>query len=101
MTFTRKQLRNEEVSPHDYYMQFATPAIVSMVAGEFSPEELNASTDPHFNDISLDRWDQMALRIRNFLSYDLIKETQEYSFSLAFGVCVCKAIAKELKNRSI
>lgn len=101
MTFTLPQFLDKEVSHQDYYIQFATPAIIGIVAGEFSPEELNASNEPNFNDISLNRWEETALKTRNFISYDLIKETQEFTFSLILGVGVCKAIATELKNRSI
>jgi len=96
---TRKEyLADSKNLHHIYYSQFATPALRSRVMAKFGPEELAASTDRHFNDIDLRRWDDLARSSYPFLPHDLIVQAGDF-YSLSFGVCLLKAIARDIAKR--
>jgi hypothetical protein len=82
---------------HAYYIQFATPALCSAVRGAFGPEELLSSSDPHLNDLPLARWDDLARRVYPFISHQQITEAGDF-YSLSFGVCLLKAIARDIQT---
>jgi len=63
------------------------------MCGEFSPEELLASTDEHLNDLGLARWDDLARRCYPLLNQEAIKAAGQL-WSLSTGVCTLKAQAK-------
>ena len=44
-----------------YYAQFVGPGTVNLIVMQIGADRLMASTDPHFNDIPLDRWDRNHL----------------------------------------
>lgn len=103
---TRKQYLSAigEVGPdaevllhHAFYIQFTTPALRSRVRGAFGPEELLRSNDPHLNDIPLRRWDDLARSSYPFMPHQLITEAGTF-YSLSFGVCLLKAIARDIQT---
>lgn len=99
ITLTRKQyLADSSNLHHVYYMQFATPAMRGRVTATFSPEELAASTDRHFNDIPLSRWDDLARASYPYFPHALIVQAGDF-YSLSFGVCLLKAIAGDIVSR--
>jgi hypothetical protein len=87
----------EALLHHAFYIQFATPALLSRVRGAFGPEELLGSSDPHLNDIPLARWDDLARSSYPFIPHQLITEAGTF-YSLSFGVCLLKAIARDIQN---
>lgn len=95
---TRKQyLADSTALFHPYYLQFADSKLRSRVMGAFGPEELAHSTDPHFNDISLSRWDDLARSSYPFIPHKRITAAGDF-YSLSFGVCLLKAIARDIKQ---
>jgi hypothetical protein len=87
----------EALLHHAFYIQFATPALVSRVRGQFGPEELLVSRDPHLNDIPLARWDDLARSSYPFMPHHLISDAGAF-YSLSFGVCLLKAIARDVQT---
>jgi hypothetical protein len=74
---------------HAFYLWLADRLGVTLRHVPASLEELRASTDPHFNDIPLARWDRMDPIIRGHaISYGL------RGWSLCETVCVLKAVAR-------
>lgn len=95
---TRKQyLADSPALFHPYYLQFANSRLRSLVMGAFGPEELAHSSDPHFNDIALARWDDLARRAYPCIPHGLITAAGDF-YSLSFGVCLLKAIARDIKQ---
>lgn len=95
---TRKDyLADSKNLHHKYYLQFQTDAIRSLVKSSFGPEELAGSTDPHFNDLRLERWDDLARYSYPYLPHKRIVEAGDF-YSLSFGVCLLKAIARDIKE---
>jgi len=96
MTITRKQyLAHSADLFQAYFLQFAGNGYRSALAGMFGPEELLASTDPHFNDIALARWDDAARKLYSRIDHDRVTAAGEI-YSLSTGVCTAKAMAREL-----
>lgn len=99
-----------QVSPghQAYYAQFVNEAVKREVLDKVTLERLQASTDPHMNDIELAVWDKMAggsgrahhgdSRVYHrpfWLNEKLIKEAGE-GYTLSTGVCILKAAARIL-----
>lgn len=96
---TRKQyLFRPAILHHAYFMQFANRGILASVALYFTNEELRASIDEHFNDISPDRWDSCSRYISTWIDRDKLKEAGDF-YSPSFGVCLSKAVARHLISR--
>ncbi|MGA0021607.1 MAG: hypothetical protein ACO3GW_05530 [Vulcanococcus sp.] len=95
-TITRKQYLAHTAELFDaYFLQFAGPGYRSALSGKFGPEELLASTDPHFNDIPLARWDDAARELYPYVNHRKITEAEDF-YTLSTGVCLAKAMAREL-----
>lgn len=87
-------MRNPTPEAHRaYYGQFTTPAIQAMIADYIGIEKLRASTDPHFNDIPLARWDSLQSFILRTAGRK-IATTQSGGVSLSDCVCVAKEAAR-------
>lgn len=78
----------------EYYSQFVTPEVKRLVLRGIGRKELLRSTDPHLNDIELDRWDRLAYQIDS-VAVTLLHEAGD-SFSLGTGVCILKEAAKQI-----
>jgi hypothetical protein len=95
-TITRKQYLAHSAELFDaYFLQFAGPGYRSALSGKFGPEELLASTDHHFNDIPLARWDDAARALYSRVDHAKITAAGDF-YSLSTGVCLAKAMAREL-----
>jgi len=57
-TITRKQYLDKDATHREYYGQFVTDATVYAVVASIGAEDILASEDRAFNDISLERWDR-------------------------------------------
>ena len=90
-------LANSEKLHHDYYTQFATDDLKRAVVQHIGLDMIQASTDVHFNDIPLPRWDAMYPIFEMSANKDAMKAAGE-SMTLSTSVCVLKAIARELKE---
>lgn len=96
--FTRKQFMDGEISYDEYYGQFVTDSVIRL----FDQELVKKSTDCHFNDIPLQRWDYLA----NFLPRETINAvcdanastfSGKRAYSLSDCVCILKAAAKKVR----
>lgn len=99
--FTRAQYLNKECTHEQYYNQFVTPAIKSLVKNLFGIDQLKAAyeTNPNLNSIPLGKWDAMQQYIGRG-SYILnipMKEVGDF-LTLAGIVCIAKAAARQLIN---
>jgi hypothetical protein len=57
--FTHTQLLNKECSHEEYYAPFLSERMENVVLSRIGLERIRASTDPHFNDIPLQEWDNL------------------------------------------
>jgi len=87
---------------HQYYSQFVTPATISFVNSAIGLKKLQASNDPHLNDVV--RWENYGrtwLWDRSPMNTVLAKELKEGT-SQSTRTCVGKAAARiileEAKN---
>jgi hypothetical protein len=110
-TMTRKEyMENSPDLHHKYYLQFAKPSAYSLVLRTIGKEAILASKDKHLNDIPLNKWDslsgfvfrgsEMVVKPRyipDFIDGKKLKEAEE-GYSCSTGVCILKAVAKEIKN---
>jgi len=93
---TRAQYLKDEATHDEYYGQFATDDVVELVRSRIGEKHIRASTDLHFNDIPLARWDALhtAIIMRCGAA---IRESQGYGASLSDCVCIAKAAARKIK----
>lgn len=92
---TRKEMmdapKERASEAHDvYYREVAKAA--GLRVPESVMRDVRKSTDPHLNDIKLDRWDRLTQGARSALSRAL-KERGDF-YSLAGGTCAFKAAAR-------
>lgn len=102
MIFTRKQYLNKECTHEQYYAQFVTNAIRSLVYNWFGIDQLKEAykVDINFNSIPLAKWDSFLHSIGKH-PYNLgvsMKEVGDY-LTLAGQVCIVKEAARQLVNQ--
>ena len=92
---TRTDRLNNKVSHDEYYAQFVTDSVINRVVDSIGIKAILASTDEHFNNIKLQRWDRTGV-IDHTVSL-LLKEAGE-GVSLATNVCIAKQAAQQIKK---
>lgn len=91
---TRKQYLDGECTHEEYYGQFVTREIRQLVSRTFTVPRLVASPDPHFNDITLRRWDALAGSLGKPTEAAL-RDRGDW-LSLAGAVCILKEAARQV-----
>lgn len=108
MQFTRKDYMAGAVDHDTYYAQFALPEVVRAVEKSIGVEHIIQSADEHFNDISLHKWDRLALgggfpeRAALLVSVSNVSTQapgSRPSISLSDKVCILKAAARVIRQR--
>lgn len=99
--FTRAQYLNQECTHEQYYNQFVTPAIKSLVKNSLGLDKLKEAYEAgeSLNTIPLTKWDSMSQFIGKdpyFLNVPM-KEVGDF-LTLAGIVCIAKAAARQLIN---
>jgi len=91
------ETKEERAALHNaYYDQFVTPRIINMVNSYIGEDKIINSTDPHFNDIPLEKWDRL---VTGLPVGSKMKEVGDY-LTIAGGVCILKAAARQIKEQS-
>lgn len=68
LMITRKQLLKNGSDPdthRKYYAQFITPEMEHMILDKIGKDRLLSSTDKHFNDIPLEEWYMMIIKLQD------------------------------------
>ena len=109
---TRQDYMKDSRKLHrQYFAQFVDDVTKKEVLGHIGKDKIMASKDEHFNDISMDLWDDMSgfsfskrtgemLRKPSYIRPELmakLKETGE-GVSCASLVCIYKECAKQIKE---
>ena len=92
--YTGKTRDEQRALHHAYFMQFVTPEVTQAVVSRFG-KALKQSTDPYYNDIGLETWDQRAVGFKYHICTVNRRLNGSYSWSPADGVCMLKAAARE------
>ena len=90
--FTRKQYLNGECTHRQYYGQFVNAGTKARVLSGIGLEALKKSTDPHFNDIPLNKWDNLVLHCPGSSGF---AKAGDY-YTLAGGVSLLKEAARQI-----
>ena len=90
--FTRKQYINKECTNEQYYGQFVMPATRAHVLRGIGLAELKKSTDPHFNDIPLNKWDNLVPHCPGSSGF---AKAGDY-YTVAGGVGLLKEAARQI-----
>ena len=111
--YTREDYMGNACTHQQYYSQFVTPGIISLVQWHIGEQELLTSTNPHFNDIPMAKWDRLSEWTQSYIN---TKEwtacenpsmvgTGKYPWSLSSNICILKAaahmIVEELTKQSV
>lgn len=98
---TREEYMQDSANLHnEYYAQFVNPSITHIVLTGIGKDAILNSTDEHFNDIPLRKWDLLSDRIKYEISSKLLKEAGGIR-SLSTYVCVAKQAARMFKQKAI
>lgn len=90
--FTRTQYMGKECTHDEYYSQFYTDSRRNIILNRIGEDAIANSKDPHFNDISLAKWDVLPS-----LATDIeMKKAGDY-LTRSGNVCIAKAIARIVK----
>lgn len=92
--YTRKDYMNHVCDHRQYYAQFVTLAVRSVVTNAIGLKVLQSSKDEHLNDIPLAKWDSIARVCETDMRRSL-KESKDF-YSLGSGVCIAKEAARQL-----
>lgn len=74
-----------------YYGQFVNQRTIDTVVRAIGADRLLASTDPHFNDIPLAKWDRLVGLLPLAAS---LRDAGDY-LTLSGGVCIAKEAARQ------
>jgi hypothetical protein len=77
----------------EYYGQLVNDSLIRCVSERIGVDAIKASSDEHFNDIPLGRWDSLAASIPGMVT---LPEGEFWSLSTV--VCVAKAAARQIKR---
>lgn len=97
MKYTRKQYMNKEVSHSEYYGQWGEK-LTGIVGKCIGVDVIEHSTDPHFNDVPLYKWDRLAQMIRQCVGRDIAKANGTGGVSLSDCVCAAKSAASIIRG---
>lgn len=98
--FTRADYMSNKCSHREYYAQFVTPGIRTIVWKRFG-DRLLKSTDNYLNDIPLKQWDGLEPLIRAEAGRALALANGRGGVSLSDCVCVAKEAGKQLIAREL
>ena len=90
--FTRKQYINKECKNEQYYGQFVNAGTKARVLSGIGLEALKKSTDPHFNDIPLHKWDRLVPKCPGSAGFAKVGDY----YTLAGGICLLKEAARQI-----
>jgi len=92
--FTRADYLDHKCTHQQYYAQFVSEVTKNLVALHIGLDRIKASKDPHFNDISLILWDQIAHGgIPRAIAFKDVGDTS----TLVGNACIAKEAARQLK----
>ena len=74
-----------------YYAQFVDARTIDFVVCQIGADRLRASTDPHFNDIPLRKWDNCVSGLPGSGKF---RQAGDY-YTVAGGVCLAKEAARQ------
>lgn len=90
--------KTERTAAHRaYYGQYVDEKVKLLVHQMIGLSNLQKSTDPHFNDIPLRRWDVMVTLLGQTMAKKL-KENGD-TLSLGSGVCILKEAAHQIVGK--
>lgn len=93
LKFTRNDYMEQRCAHREYYEQFVTEGVKTLVRDKIGVNQLRASRDEHMNDIALHRWDAMAMS-RLFDPESLARLRATDADTLAGRVCILKMAAR-------
>ena len=101
--YTRQDYMNKTCTHTEFYGQFVTPAVVNAVKQVIGISRIMASSDEHFNDIRLDRWE--ALSCKHIANIAAIRQAHNCKPGIGFwsknlNVCILKEAARQIKEFS-
>ena len=78
--FTRAQYLNNECTHEQYYTQFVTPHIISVVKDNIGINIIKKALqeNENLNSIPLTRWDAVSMAIRNSATADALRNAGDY-----------------------
>lgn len=89
---------NNECTHEEFYTQFVTPYYVNVVLDQIGMDDILNSTNEHFNDIPLKKWDSISkCAMAAKIDYDKIKATGA-TYSLSTFTCILKQAAQMIKD---
>jgi len=99
----RQQYVSGNVSHETYYGQFVTPEVIDLVRTQIGEKAIRSSKDPHFNDISLSKWDWLSQSIIHLVGPQIAEANRpspgaKTGISLSDTVCVAKAAARMIRE---
>ena len=98
--FTRNDYMNNACTHSEFYGQFVTPAIITRVKSKIGADAIARSTNEHFNDIKLDKWE--AIDCKDVTNSQAIRQAFEtpagkFFWSKNLNVCILKEAARRIK----
>jgi hypothetical protein len=81
-----------------YYAQFVTDEVRELVLRCIGADKIITSSNAHFNDIPLAKWDRMVTcRMMPASVSERLKEAGDW-FGLGSGVCILKEAAQQIRD---
>lgn len=99
--FTRADYMNGKCIHSQFYAQFVTSVVMSVVKYRVGIESIVSSKNEHFNDIPLAVWD--SIDIKDIVNQTAIREAHSYTngsfpWSKSMQVCILKEAARQIKQ---
>lgn len=95
--FTRLQFSNNECTHSEYYSQYITQEVTSVVLAMIGRNRILSSTDSNFQDIPLETWDKLHGYLFYIIGYELPKELGDH-LGINLSVLIAKEAARQIKS---
>ena len=95
---TRKDYMSKKCTFREFYGQFVDPSLRLSVGSIIGIDKIMNSTDESFNDIPLEKWDNLAPLVRSHCGHSIAKANGTSGISLSDCVCTAKEAAKQIKE---
>lgn len=83
----------------DYSVMAQHPTVRRLVYNFIGMDRIKASTDLHFNDIPLDKWDCIAELLSDNIKRQFVQDYDVHP-CLATWVCIMKEAARQMKEEA-
>ena len=100
MPYTRQDYLDSRCTHEQYYDQYVNLHVKNIVAGGIGRLTIVHSTDPNFNDIALQQWDNLQNLLMGAVGRQRFRDLGDVP-TINGCVCIAKAAARQIRDAEL